>query len=76
MSYFSIFRSTNLPASAGSYSVRDGAQGMMSGDDARRRDRRRIGDAWSGKGEASRDAVVVRSGGKLTMGPWQGVLTA
>ena len=44
-----------------------------SGDDARRRDRRRIGDAWSGKGEASRDAVVVRSGGKLTMGPWQGV---
>jgi len=55
---------------------RDGAQGMMSGDDARRRDRRRIGDAWSGKGEASRDAVVVRSGGKLTMGPWQGVLTA
>jgi hypothetical protein len=37
---------------------------MMSGDDARRGDRRGIGDAWSSKDAANRDAGVVRGGGK------------
>ena len=43
---------------------RDGAQGMTVGDDARRRDWRGITAAWSGKGDANRDAGVVRGGGK------------
>jgi hypothetical protein len=44
---------------------RDDAQGMTVGDDARRRDGRGIAAAWSGKGDANRDAGVVRGGAKL-----------